>query len=227
MAQLANPILPPYLYRYRRIPDDIVFEREIDAIEQPYLWCAAYRKLNDPMEGFYEPTGRFQKDSTYRRAVDLILDAKRNFGVCSFSDTHDNELMWTHYGDYAGICVGYAPPSLLSGLPTEFHLVRLAYGGRPPSISAADAQNPDMAARKMLSHKKLNWAYEREWRVLGEQGRVEIDSRRPVRELRLGSRIADRHKRSILNKLKDTKIRIYGMTISGYEHNWERLNPKK
>jgi len=230
MAQVDKPILPPFLYRYRKIPngDDLLLKQEIAAIKNEVLWCSAYKQMNDPMEGFYEPTGRFQKHTSYSRAVGDILDAKRSFGICCFSDTHDNELMWTHYAsNYEGICVGYRPDALVSALPDDVHLVRVAYGAKPPDITANDGSVPRQAARKILSHKKSSWVYEREWRVLGEPGPVSIAGKRCVTELRLGSRINNPHRDALLQAAKGTKIRVYRMTINQYEHGWERLNPAK
>ena len=146
-AILDQPILPPYLYRYRKITDQTI-DQEIAAITEKYLWFSTYRETNDPMEGFFEATARFQKDSNYTRAVRDIYDEKTNIGICCFSDTHDNELMWSHYtGNYSGICVGYAPQNLIDGLPRNVHLVRVAYGTKPPDITAKDAANPNGAAK--------------------------------------------------------------------------------
>jgi hypothetical protein len=79
--------------------------------------------MNDPMEGLYEATARFQKDSIYRRAVIDILNAKLDIGICCFSDTYDSELMWTHYaGDHSGICIGYQPALLVEGYPRALSL---------------------------------------------------------------------------------------------------------
>jgi hypothetical protein len=98
MAQLEKPVLPPFLYRYRKVSDGRL-DQEIDAITGQYLWCAPYRDMNDPMEGFYQPSSRFQKQTDFTKAAQKIFDAKQDIGICCFSDTHDNELMWTHYAE--------------------------------------------------------------------------------------------------------------------------------
>jgi Protein of unknown function (DUF2971) len=165
------------LYRYRKINDETI-DQEIAAITEKYLWFAHYKQMNDPMEGFFDPTSRFRKDSNYRRAASTIYYEKINIGICCFSDTHDNELMWSHYTDnYSGICVGYSPQQLISGLPHNAHLVRVAYGTKPPDISAKDGADPNKAAIKVLSHKKASWLYEREWRALGPIERVDIEAK--------------------------------------------------
>ena len=114
MAQVDRPIFPPLLYRYRGIRNQQELHQELDAIKREYLWCSDYRSLNDPMEGFYEPASRLQKNSAYSRIARDILNAKRGVGICCFSDTHSNELMWTHYAsNYSGLCVGYRTQQLI------------------------------------------------------------------------------------------------------------------
>src|SRR4051812_21183352 len=112
-AQLDAPILPRSFYRYRRITDETI-DREIDAIKDGYLWLSQYKALNDPMEGTFETTRRVKGNKEYKRLASEILHAKRNIGICCFSDTRHSELMWVHYTlDYRGICVAYRPMRLI------------------------------------------------------------------------------------------------------------------
>jgi hypothetical protein len=64
MATLALPNLPLYLYRYRSVSPrendtgqiQPTINREIEALKKPYIYCADFHRLNDPMEGFYRPS---------------------------------------------------------------------------------------------------------------------------------------------------------------------------
>jgi len=227
MAQLDQPILPPLLYRYRPLSNDTI-DREIAAIDEQYIWLSNYRELNDPMEGFYEPSGRLQKENNYTEAARQLLSAKKQIGICSFSDTHENELMWTHYAtNYAGICVAYRPIPLIKGLPDDTHLARLTYGNTPPKIDNSEATNLDKAATKILSHKKSNWVYEREWRVLGPRGRLNIESKGCARAVYLGSRIAPSHKDRIMMELAQVHVSIHEMRVSDYGHIWTKIKNLK
>jgi hypothetical protein len=224
MAALVDtPVLPPFLYRYRKITDKLLGQ-EIAAIKEQYLWCSMYREMNDPMEGFYEPTSRLQKDTNYRKTVRQMLNSKLTFGICCFSDTKDNELMWAHYAtNNAGICVAYRSTLLIEGLPDGVHLARVSYGPTPPAINRVDTANIDGAALKILSHKKSNWVYEREWRVLGPLHRVDISSRGCVREVYLSSLMNSEHRMQILNALKGLKIKIFEMRVHQYVHTWREV----
>jgi hypothetical protein len=229
-AQIDRPVLPPLLYRYRRLRNDDrdYLHREIEAIIQQHLWCSHYRDLNDPMEGFFEPSLRLQRNTSYSKISRRLFTAKQDIGICCFSDTFDSELMWTHYArNYTGICVGYRTEQLVVGLPPDVHLVRLAYDGAPPRLGKGDEHDLRATAIKVLSHKKVNWIYEREWRLLGRQGLLPIASKRCISEIRLGSRIEDHHRAAILNAFHNTKIKISSMTVVNYEHRWQPETGKR
>jgi hypothetical protein len=180
------------------------------------------------MEGFYEPTTRFKKETGYSDVAKQIFWGKRDIGICCFSDVPDNELMWSHYtGNYAGICVGYRPSLVLQGLPAKTHLVRLTYGLAPPIVGNAGVLDPDATARQILSHKKASWAYEREWRVLGPLGRIDILAKGCVRELYLGQRMPLADQCHIVKAVADLPIRIYVMEVERYMHKWVRLKSVK
>jgi hypothetical protein len=223
VAVIQRPLLPLYLYRYRAISPREKLVREIEAIKAPYLWCSDFTSLNDPMEGFYRPSAVLASKNEYERIVDRIANKKSNVGIASFSDTRENELMWTHYaGNYSGICVEYYAQRLLRALPSEVNLVHMAYGDVPPRITSKDVSS-DEAAQIILSQKKFNWAYEREWRILARVGRLHIDQKDVVRNIYLGSRISDSDRKVIVHSFEHTDIGIHVMGVSGYNHLWERI----
>ncbi len=133
--------------------------------------------------------------------------------------------MWSHYTvNYSGICVGYVPQHLIDSLPYNAHLVRVAYGTKPPDINAKDGANPNGAAIKVLSHKKASWLYEREWRVLGPIHRVDITSKDCLREVRLGMNMNPDHKYKLLAALSGRAVRVEEMErVSDYSHKWFRV----
>src|SRR5262249_45171 len=149
-----------------RVSDDLkesaLVEREIDSIKQPYLWCGNFECMNDPMEGVYRPSTRLITSPELKKIKDRIYKREVKFGIACFSDTRRNELMWTHYaGNYSGICIAYRTEDFVAGLPNNAHLIRLGYDDQPPRLSSEP--NLDTAALELLSQKKSNWAYEREW----------------------------------------------------------------
>jgi hypothetical protein len=240
MATLDAPVLPPFLYRYRELASeeeklcdpgraDKIFTRELGAIKNRLLHFTNYKGMNDPMEGFYDPSRRAKNDPNFASTASEIYHAKINFGLCCFSDTHDNELMWAHYSNnYAGICVGYRPQLFMTSLSPDFHLVRMAYGNDPPVLSVHDLVDHNGAARKILSHKKATWVYEREWRLAGPVGDHYVKSKLCIRELYLGLRIRPQYKTRLLTELKNVSIKIFEMSpLSNYEHEWVKIKRLK
>src|SRR5262249_5452101 len=126
--------------------------------------------------------------------------------------------------NYSGICVAYSPRALVEGLPGKASLIRLGYDDDPPLISSDVGRDVNRAARVILSQKKFNWAYEREWRVLAPKGKVHLECQNPVRAVYLGSRIGSQHRQQIVSALQGSGIEVYAMEIDGYAHAWIPLN---
>ena len=118
MARLELPVLPPYLYRYRSLTRrDESLRDEIRSIRDSYLYCPTFQRMNDAMEGFYDPADGLRGTEDFKQIVRRIYDAKSDHGIACFSETNENELMWAHYADnYAGICIRYKTQGLMDGL---------------------------------------------------------------------------------------------------------------
>lgn len=229
MVQIDPPILPSRFYRYRNVDSIELAEREISAISDNYLWCSRYKDLNDPMEGIYGASPTLAKNPTFERLAWKILNEKRSVGICCFSDTHDNELMWVHYaGNYAGICVAYSTNQLVAGLNDDVHVVRMAYDGSPPRLRDEDGQYAQRAAMKILSHKKSCWLYEREWRLLTSSptiqvpGRLTIATAKPVKRVYFGSRIKPEVRAKLNTEFAKMDIPISTMELQAYDHIWKQ-----
>ena len=226
MAEVQKPIVPSRLYRYRSLIRDVdAVEQEIDSIVKKYLFCSSFTRMNDPMEGFYRPSKDLRGQSDYKDIVREITDIKSNVGISCFTETYEDVLMWTHYaGNYTGMCLTYSTKVLLAGLPNHVSLVRLAYVDEPPLIFLNQVNNVSNAATHILSQKKYNWAYEREWRVLGPVGQIAIGRVQAIKAIYFGSRVDLQHRQRILARIQGTGIRAYMMEVDGYHHSWEPIN---
>ncbi|WP_298244495.1 DUF2971 domain-containing protein [uncultured Bradyrhizobium sp.] len=226
MARVEPPVLPPHLYRYRslsRREESLI--QEILSIREAYLYCPNFERMNDAMEGFYDPTDGLRGTEDFKRVVHRIYDAKSDHGIACFSETNANELMWAHYADnYAGICVRYETQALIDGLPLDVRVARVAYGDAPPPIGPEDALNSRNAAIKILSHKKANWAYEREWRVMGRVGENSYDDERVVTGIYFGSRINSEYRSQILRELDGLRLEFFDMSVEGYKHVFKAVD---
>jgi hypothetical protein len=177
--------------------------------------------MNDAMEGFYDPSEGLRDTEDYARVVRSIYGAKSIHGIACISETNNNELMWAHYADnYAGICVRYRTQALIDGLEDRVRVVKVSYGDAPPAVGQEDALNSRSAAIKILSHKKANWVYEREWRVLGELDQNSYRDERVVSGIYFGSRIDRTHRDRLLDEL-GIHIEFFTMSVKGYQHVFE------
>jgi hypothetical protein len=149
-----DQVQPQRLYRYRSLEK---FEHELEALEEGYVFCAAYTKLNDPMEGVFRSSKVFRESDSYRVTRRSIVDNKTQIGLSSFSAVHDHELMWAHYADqYRGICVAYSFAKLLDDLDDDVSFVRLYYNEMVPIVRHG-RQEPNDVAKMVLSYKNYRW----------------------------------------------------------------------
>ena len=172
----------------------------------------------------FRPSRILRGKSDYRNIVRDITKAKSEIGIACFSETYENVLMWAHYaGNYTGICFACSTSDLLDGLPDDASLARLAYVDAPPQLLSSHATDAGNAAVRVLSQKQYNWAYEREWRVLGGVGPMNYGHKQAIRQIFFGSRIKPDHKAQVLSAIRGTSIKAYMMEISGYQHSWEPI----
>ena len=111
-------------------------------------------------------------------------------GVCCFSTTYANPLLWSHYGDqHRGLCIGFGLDRRPKPQPR-----RVVYGGSrsvPTSLLTRALVHEDQMAkeeldRDVLLRKARGWGYEKEWRLIGDRG--DQDSPLLLREVTFGLR---------------------------------------
>lgn len=69
------------LYKFRSI------DSALDVLNKGF-WFSSFDKLNDPMEGLFY----YYKSN---QVMEQLIHLKRNRGICSFSESLDNPLMWS------------------------------------------------------------------------------------------------------------------------------------
>ncbi|EPS3433236.1 TPA: DUF2971 domain-containing protein [Vibrio alginolyticus] len=139
---------------------------------------------------------------TYAIENELLKQYDR--GICCFSSSEINPLLWSHYGDqHHGICVGYD----LNRTPKP-NLHKVIYGGNriihTSSIAKAivDEKADYQAAldRDVLLRKAQPWSYEEEWRLLGKRGIQ--DSTLALKDITFGLRCSLGVKHAVISALK-------------------------
>lgn len=144
-------------------------------------------------------------------AIQGELLKQNNHGICCFSATYSNPLLWSHYGDqHYGICAGY---SLNRNPMPEIH--RVLYGGErfvKTSLIAAAVLKKDAVAQKeldenILLRKASSWQYEKEWRVFDRVGLQ--DSPLLLEEIIFGLRCPDTVVHAIVSALNPRKVKFF------------------
>jgi hypothetical protein len=215
VATIKTYAKPTELFRYRSLKK---FDRELEAIEQKFLYCSAFTELNDPMEGMFRSHPRLRLSDNYRTAIESIFENKTNTGICSFSEVNDNAPMWAHYANgFTGICVAYSFSKLLDAVAQDATFVRVFYNQAVPTVSQSGPEE----AKMILSYKNYGWRYEREWRMFGPLEKVSYAQTECVTQVYLGSRMTDKNRDPIITRLHTLNIETQDMTIDKYSIGFE------
>jgi hypothetical protein len=216
-----DQVQPQKLYRYRSLGSLKRFMRELEALEDGYIYCAAYDTLNDPMEGVFRSSKIFRDSDNYRDTRRAIVENKTQIGMSSFSEVHDHELMWAHYADqYRGICIAYSFAKLLDDLGDDVSFVRMYYNEMVPIVRHS-RQEPNDVAKMVLSYKNYRWLYEREWRMFAPLGKTHYTEKSCVTRVYLGSRIGSDKRRKIIKAMNSLNIETHDMKIEKYSMTFE------
>lgn len=149
-------------------------------------------------------------------------------GVCSLSEINNNKVMWSLYGKkYKGYCIEYeiAPTN-----KAHRFLCPVIYTRRPnnnfsrkmfDSIFAQTKRNiifdfsPCLkiervgAIYELFCTKDIDWAYQKEWRIIGNAKKHFKDVK--IKAIYLGFDVAKANEKKILNYSKEYKFNVYKM----------------
>lgn len=149
--------------------------------------------------------------------IDRELRRHYERGVCCFSTTYASPLLWSHYGDqHRGVCIGYG----LDRKPKP-QLRRVKYGGSRSvqtsvltrALVNEDSKAKDELDRDVLLRKASGWRYEKEWRLIGNQG--DQDSPLLLKEVTFGLRCPSSVVHAVTQALagRNTPLRYYEMYV--------------
>lgn len=137
-------------------------------------------------------------------------------GILSLGTNFANPLLWSHYGDqHKGLCIGYSVPE-----GAKHSIFEVKYGGSrivKTSSIAAMLTGDEVAQRavdaSVLLQKASDWAYEEEWRLLGQRG----IQRSPLEltDVTFGMRCAEPVKHAVVRALadRDSPVEFYEVRV--------------
>lgn len=124
------------------------------------FYFADWRKLNDPMEGYFH----YYDSELSPEELGKIVQGKDAYGICCFSMNCDEILMWAHYAsNHKGICIEIDADIERS---PEVTLELITYQPKIPWVKQRNGKVRD--AKDILSRKIQKWKYEQEIRAFCE-----------------------------------------------------------
>ncbi|MGO4284451.1 DUF2971 domain-containing protein [Bosea sp. TAB14] len=231
-GRIVDYVTPTRLYRYRsfrRFDDDTVEvqRRELAAIQEGYIWAAAYHQMNDPMEGTFFARRHGPGDLYFQTILESIREGKQRTGIACFSETPTNELMWAHYADeFRGICIAYDFSDLRDSLEGNAAFSRLFYTESPPNLDLGE-NDLETDVRRVLSSKSQKWGYEREWRMFTQRlGRIGYRNPATVRTIYFGHRIDPDIRHTIERLARQQNIDCSEMQLNGYRLSFDNTEAR-
>lgn len=157
------------------------------------------------------------KKSSYKEIKNVWSELMPKFRILCLSSVRDNLLMWSHYADsHKGAVLELQCLKDSAWLRAQ----PVTYQAAPPTWASIDEwakiltgqQTLDLenAVTKYTCTKGLDWAYEKEWRVIdfarqGEKGGFSYDrfDPRELRSVYLGCDVSEKDKADITSLIRD------------------------
>jgi hypothetical protein len=161
-------------------PFDCAIDSPLSPLTDEEILAIRDSFLQDPLasdvqkQSLQELSIEVMREEVYRGAIIAIEKEKEHFlqnrGVTCFSETNENLLMWSHYGDrYHGFCLEFR---------TDFEpfgkLRKVEYVSKPPTLNTRDIGlniEHSHVIDKLYCTKSIDWSYEQEWRVIHANAR--------------------------------------------------------
>lgn len=217
-------ITPTNLFKYRKFD-----KGSIDLLLNKELWFATPASLNDPFEGessFSEVLEAVWNhypfpENERKEYIEKIEKQLQKTGICSFSKTRKNQLMWSHYADeHKGICIGFNEGLLRpegsfiypidvtyqAKYPFEEIIERFKYFEKIPGENNKRSIAGDILY-SVLSTKYSSWKYEKERRLIFQKSQLIKFTERAVNSIAFGLRMAERDKLTLIELMSGNEWR--------------------
>jgi len=166
---------------YKFLGDSAEHDRDFETLKCENFFASSYESLNDPWDAprnFIDHDSiKYLPTSLSRKLASEILEKIDGFGVYCLSTENTSPLMWAHYAsNWRGLCIEYAYDKkeffeeLRKTYPQDIFIAALPmkYPATTTHINAIDLVkiNPLVAATHLFGQKKIDWGYEKEFRLI-------------------------------------------------------------
>jgi hypothetical protein len=148
-----------------------------------------------------------------------VLDS---FKICSFTEELYSTVMWSHYSkNHTGFCIEYDLTIVPPGDYRKRFLYPVIYTDKMfdatkwMASTSTDNYN-NLYIKYAALHKSIEWAYEKEWRLLFSAGVFEKPLCYPMgrpKALYLGARISDNDRNNFIRIARTKNIRLFQMEL--------------
>lgn len=168
-----------------------------DILRNNRLFCADWRKLNDPLEGTYDTLITGATDN-HLSLVKQVYSSKVRTKVCCLFQTYKSHAMWGYYAD------GFRGAAIELDLPAS--AVRpIDYASGLRIHKWQDDPNPYKIATDILTTKHRDWERENEVRILHD-GQYFALPQGAIKRVILGSRATDKFEDVIREAAGDVPV---------------------
>lgn len=160
-------------------------------------------------------------------------DLRTRMGITCLSETDDSLLMWAHYAsNHSGICVEYELLEFNKLL--GFSPVPIVYSNERVSIHTLETLAKDILGIfiESLTSKSPEWTYEREWRIIRDDGACGdkwdnvkkgalLESTRP-KSITLGCMAKPEYEKDVRKYCEENRVNLYKMEKSRVNYRLEK-----
>ena len=141
---------------------------------------------------------------------ETLKDFKTTAGICCFSKSYKNPLMWSHYADkHAGICLGF---NITPNSVAEFTILEVSYIDQIIPISYY--KNTPLVFMYWIFTKSNIWSYEEEVRaVYNKKNGILKFEKSCLQEIHFGLRTTEKQRNEFKSMLSSLKYNIQKMTL--------------
>ena len=157
---------------------------------------------------------------SFEKIISSLLDAREKVGVCSLAESNDIEDMWINYAsNYSGYCIEYNMEDFKDNmvlLPVIYEnqketnivisLVKNILGQFIYTLSNEKLNIDRNQVIKLLTTKDLKWAYQKEWRLVGD---ADFKLKAPkINRIIIGSNVNGNYKNRMIAICRELKIEV-------------------
>ncbi len=187
----------------------------IDSLFRNYFYLSNPGDFNDPFDC---NVNLFEDADELNKIQSVTRNNYKDIGICAFSETINNHLLWAHYTkNYNGFVLEFRGDKIDITYDRKqikrYTLTRVIYPEKPVKIK----KSYPFALHYLLTTKFKHWEYEKEWRIITEiigNERIMNYKTESVKGMYIGHKIPDNNKNIYkllleIQEMRFPKIPVY------------------